>query len=75
MKRQITLQDFLTNSEITKCQRLFHKCRTEKLIFAEECRREVIEPIMAKINKKLGGENDPKFLSYAVEYVMTISTK
>jgi hypothetical protein len=31
---------------------------------------QVIEPNMADINRKLGQENDPRYLTYAVLYVL-----
>jgi hypothetical protein len=34
------------------------------------CTREIIEPVIDRINKTLGQENDPTYLAYRVEYTM-----
>lgn len=60
------IAQFLTNNQIRLCIKL----KTAKLI----C-KEVIEPNIEEINKKLGQENDPMYLAYACEYVITLMNK
>jgi hypothetical protein len=62
----ITITDFLTNEEIKKAVHL----KTATLI-----RDNIIEPNIDRINKSLGQENDPMYLAYAVEYVLTRAKK
>lgn len=62
--KSITLADFLTPEEIDRAIRL----RDRKKV-----RDEIVLPNMARINEELGQENDPDYLAYAVEYVMTRS--
>lgn len=59
---QITLHDFLTDAEINRCVEL----KDRKAV-----RDQIILPNMARIDAKLGQKNDPDYLSYAIEYVMT----
>ena len=59
---QVTINQFLTESQILKAKRLNN---------AKDICKEVIEPNIDSINQKLGQENDPMYLSYAVEYVLS----
>ena len=62
--RTLTLYDFLTDREVKRAIKLGNRVKV---------RDELIIPNMERINKALGQENDPDYLSYAVEYVMTTS--
>lgn len=57
-----TIDHFLTRSQIAECR---------KLKQAKEIAERVIKPNLEAINAKLGQENDPMYLAYAVEYVLT----
>jgi len=59
--RTITLFDFLTEDEIQKAANLQDRLAV---------RDQIISPNMGRINKTLGQENDPNYLSYCVEYIM-----
>lgn len=39
--------------------------------FARRCAEEIIKPNIEAINKKVGQENDPLYLAYAVEYAIS----
>jgi len=68
--KSMTLPDFLTPAQIDSAQALYRKFKgTGK--FATECAKQIIEPNIAEINRKLGQENDPKYLAYACEYVFS----
>lgn len=75
MTRTVTIADFLTNEQITAAAKLFDRLKNTGTshLFAEACADEVIRPNMAEINRKLGEVNDPKYLAYAVEHVMTVA--
>ncbi len=60
--RTVTLPDFLTEAQIKKATELYPN--------REEIREQVIKPNMTEINRKLGQENDPDYLAYAVVYVI-----
>lgn len=70
MSNPVSLPDFLTGSEIAQASRLWRVCQRSKEPFAPRCEREIIRPVIARINESLGQENDPRFLAYAVEYVL-----
>lgn len=59
--RSITLFDFLSEKEIQEAVKLQNRISV---------RDQIISPNMERINKALGQENDPDYLSYMVEYVM-----
>lgn len=60
--RTVTLPDFLTEQQIKKATELYPN--------REAIREQVIKPNMTEINRKLGQENDPEYLAYAVVYVI-----
>lgn len=61
--RKITIEQFLTKEQIQKAIDL----KKAKDIF-----KEIIEPNISEINKKIGQENDAMYLSYMVEYVVSL---
>lgn len=63
-----TLHTFLTDEQITAALVLWRRPHMSRM-FHCDVKRQIIEPNMAEINRKLGQENDPAFLAYAVEYV------
>lgn len=68
--KQITLPDFLTKEQIEKAHELYvAKAGTPG--FAQAVKEILIEPNIEEINRKLGQENDPMYLAYAVEYVFS----
>jgi len=66
-QRTITIGDFLTDTEIEQALSLYQKT-PEK--FHKLCKEQIIAPNIERINAKLGQENDPDFLAFAVEYSM-----
>lgn len=68
----MTLPEILTPHQIRQATALY-KTYHGTGQFATKCCMEIITPNIAAINKKLGQENDPMFLAYAVEYVLMSS--
>lgn len=64
--RHVTLPDFLTKEQIEKAYQLKN---------AKEICQKVIKPNIKAINKKLGQENEPMYLAYACEYVISQAEK
>jgi hypothetical protein len=56
------LGDYLTDAQIERCIALYPS--------TDAIRREVIEPNMTEINRKLGQENDAQYLAYMVTYAI-----
>ena len=57
--------EFLTPAEIKKAIKLY---RIANGSFHQRCMDEIIKPVITRINKALGQENDPRWLAYAVEF-------
>jgi hypothetical protein len=58
--KMVKLGDFLSQADINKAQKLYPDV---KAICAD-----VIKPQLEEINRKLGQENDPMYLAYAIIY-------
>jgi hypothetical protein len=71
--KSVNIQELLTLEEIEKAADLYAKCAADDQSppFSVLCARDIIEPVIDRINQALGQENDPKYLAYCVEYVMT----
>jgi hypothetical protein len=71
--KQVTLPDFLTQRQIDHALQLYSGNQgTER---HKAIRDQVIAPAMEEINRKLGQENDPDYLTYMVEYVFGAASK
>jgi hypothetical protein len=64
--KKVTLLDFLTPAEIEEAR---------KMKSASEIKRKIIDPNLRRINAALGQQNDPMYLAYMVEYVLTALKK
>lgn len=62
--KTVTMRDFLTSDEVDKAVELY---TYHRLAFHNRCRDEVIKPVIDRINADLGQENDPDYLTYAIE--------
>jgi hypothetical protein len=68
MLKTVSLPQFLTPAQIYEAENLF-KIYGNRAV--KQIQVAVIEPNMATINAKLGQENDPAYLAYAVVYVFS----
>lgn len=70
--KTMRVSDFLTDAEIEKAvdlyQRLYRADLTHR--FAQEAAETIIAPVMDRINRTVGQENDAKYLAYALEYAI-----
>jgi hypothetical protein len=66
--KTMTIDQFLLPAEIDRAAELY-KTLAGTGRFAATVDVEIIAPNIARINKALGQENDPRYLAYAVEYV------
>jgi hypothetical protein len=71
--KQITIADFLTDAEIEQAVTLYKAAAPGT--FNKLITEQIITPNMTRINKALGQENDPRYLAYAVEFVLTQTTR
>ena len=65
--KTVTLPEFLTEEQILRATLLYE---IDGIDAVEQILFRVIEPNMAAINEKLGQENDPRYLAYAVLHVL-----
>jgi len=65
--KSITLTDFLTSDQIKQAETIFNSSISPSRDICEK----VIKPNIEEINRKLGQENDPSYLAYACEYVLS----
>jgi len=68
MKKTLTIGSILTQKEMKEALKLHKKAETHN--FAERCAAEIIRPVIDRINKYTGQENDPLYLAYCVEYAI-----
>jgi len=71
--KTFTLPQFLTEAQINEAARLYEI--HGDLDATAQILTRVIEPNMPAINEKLGQENDPRYLAYAVVYVLSQSAQ
>lgn len=64
----MTLDEILTPEEIDAAIRLYKATPPPR--FARACADAIIGPVLPRINKKTGQENDARYLAYCVEYVV-----
>ena len=64
----------MTEAEIQKAMTLWNELRGTGQ-FAKEVEKQIIAPNMDRINKRLGQENDSRYLAYAVEYIFTQASR
>lgn len=74
MIKQITIDQFLTAREIDRAAELYTQLSATGR-FAKTLEDEIITPNMERINQALGQENDPRYLAYAVEFIMMRCTR
>ena len=66
--KTLRLPQFLTDDQILQVARLYEAHGMDAVA---KIQTQVIEPNMAAINKKLGQENDARYLAYSVVYVLS----
>lgn len=68
--KTLPLGAILTKEEMEQAIGIYDNLGASKAQFAERCAAEIIRPVIARINEQSGQENDPKYLSYCVEYAL-----
>jgi hypothetical protein len=71
MKKMVKVSDFLTDAEIGVAVAMYFD-REAKEPFAQRFAVAVTRPQIARINASLGEENDPYFLAYFVQYILSL---
>lgn len=63
---KVFVHEILTKEELAAAKKLYDTVGIHK--FAKACSEQIITPVIDRINKQLGQENDPTYLAYAVEF-------
>lgn len=72
MNRSIKIGDFMTTAMMHKAKKLID-VTADSSKWAELIDTHVIVPNLSEINRKLGQDNDPRYLAYAVVYAFTVT--
>lgn len=67
-----TIGDFLTDEEILLAAKIY---REDPEGSHKEIKARIIVPNLERINKSLGQDNDPDYLTFAVEFALVFSTE
>ena len=73
MVNVISMSAFLTDEQIKKVVKIYKKEPDGRK--AQAICDEVIAPNIEAINNKLGQKNDPKYLAYACEHVISMGAR
>jgi hypothetical protein len=65
----IKIEDFLSPAQVMDCILLYKKLGQSGELHSAILDH-IITPNIANINKKLGQENDPRYLAYAIEFAL-----
>ena len=68
--KTVSVADFLTTDQIKQAIRIYNG-REHPSTVVDRFEAEIIKPNMDEINRKLGQENDSRYLAYAVAYALT----
>lgn len=68
MTKTVTLPEFLTEAQIAQADRMFEALGHRAV---DQIQWRVIEPNLSAINAKLGQDNDPRYLAYAVVHALS----
>lgn len=67
-QKRIAIGDFLTQEQAKAAVVLWAK-HGASVKFIDAVVNEIVAPNIAEINRKLGQENDPRYLAFAIQYV------
>lgn len=66
--KTLSIGQILTQKEMEKALKLYKECETHQ--FASRCATEIIAPVISRINRDSGQENDARYLAYCIEYAI-----
>jgi hypothetical protein len=72
-RRVYKLTDLFTTDELNRTMKLFIECRNTREDFKQRCTKEVVEPIISRVNADAGYNASPSSLVYRLEvYVRAV---
>lgn len=63
-----TIADFLTIEEIARAVALYETAAPGT--FAAQCDKQIVAPVLPRIEKTLGQRMHPRYIAYMIEYVL-----
>jgi hypothetical protein len=66
-RRVYKLTDLFTTDELNRTMKLFLECRNTREDFKQRCTKEVVEPIISRVNADAGYNASPASLVYRLE--------
>jgi hypothetical protein len=66
-RRVYKLTDLFTKDELSRAMKLFIECKNTKANFRQRCTKEVVEPIVTRVNADAGYDASPSSLVYRLE--------
>lgn len=73
--KQVKLSEFLTDEEINLCMKVAETIQAGSTEYVDWVANGITGPNIDRINQKLGQENDPRYLAYAISWVMLAGRK
>jgi hypothetical protein len=67
MVKWYKITDLFTKDEINRAMILYDECRNKKEDFVQRCTKEVVGPIISRVNAHTGYKNSPASLVYRLE--------
>jgi hypothetical protein len=67
-----TIRDILTDEETVRAYGWYKEMETG---FAQRLCKEIIQPNLERINRKLGQQNEPMYLAYLIEYAFMMGKR
>jgi hypothetical protein len=67
-KRYYTIPEVLRKDEIARAMKLYEKCKETKEEFNQRCTKEIVGPILFRVNEHTGSNNGAEYWAYCVEY-------
>jgi hypothetical protein len=61
------ITDLFTTDEINRAMILYDECRNTQDDFTQRCSKEVVEPVISRVNAHTGYKNSPASLVYRLE--------
>jgi hypothetical protein len=70
------ITDLFTIDEINRATDLFFECKKAREDFTARCTRDIVEPVISRINKYTGYDNNPEYLAYCLEiYIKSVGAE
>jgi hypothetical protein len=73
-RKTFKVGDIFTDTELNKAQRIYRqslKADASAISLIDRLHDEIVAPVMSRINKATGQENDSRYMAYMLQWVIT----